>query len=90
MTSSIWRRVDHFVSTPVDDGVVILDLNKGVYYSFTETAAAIWGLFEEDRGQSEIEAALVKRFDVSAEVCAVKVADFIGELAAKDLIRQVN
>jgi hypothetical protein len=90
MTDEIWQRVDHHVSAPVGDGVVILDIDNGVYYSFTETAAAIWNLLIEPHDAQGIESALQAQFDVPADRCAAAVQGFLVDLAGKDLIRQVN
>lgn len=87
MTNDSWQRVDHCVSAPVENGVVILDLDKGLYYSFSDTAAVIWNLLTEARRRDDIEAALRAEFDVSPERCASAVDGFLADLAGKDLIR---
>ncbi len=84
--STIWQRTDGFVSAPVGEGTVILHLESGRYYSFDDSALAIWELLEVPQSLSELVDRLTGTYDVPPEACENDTAQFLSELASKGLI----
>jgi len=84
--STIWQRTDGFVSAPVGEGTVILHLESGRYYSFDDSALAIWELLDAPQSLSELVDRLTGTYDVRPEDCESDTAKFLAELASKGLI----
>jgi hypothetical protein len=84
--STIWQRTDGFVSAPVGEGTVILHLDSGRYYSFDDSALAIWNLLDVPQSLSGLVDRLTGTYDVPPEDCGNDTAKFLSELAAKGLI----
>ena len=90
MTEPRWRRVDHVVSTQVDDGVALLDLDRGVYFVFNVTAAAIWSQLEAPLSEAAIVDSLTSEFDVAPEHCAKSVSAVLARFTSESLIQRVD
>ena len=84
-----WKRVSDFVSTELDDSIVILSLEAGRYYSFTSTGSAIWELLDEPQSLETLVDALVRRFEVSPQSCSASVTRFLDALAERNLVQLV-
>ena len=84
-----WTRVTNFVSTEIDDSIVILSLEAGRYYTFTSSGSAIWELLDQPQSVESLVEALVGRFEVSPDHCAASVTAFLETLNQKDLVRLV-
>jgi hypothetical protein len=83
-----WQRSDDFVSTPLDLGVVVLNLSDGVYYYLSDTAADIWQLLDRPRTIAEIGDELVAAYEVDRDRCLAAVDTFLDDLAAKRLVER--
>jgi hypothetical protein len=85
-----WRRAASFVQAELEEGLVILDVQNGRYYSLNETAFAIWRLLESARSVPEISGLLVEQYDVSADHCEQVTASLIADLQLKGLIEPIE
>jgi hypothetical protein len=88
--STIWQRTDGFVSAPVGEGTVILHLESGRYYSFDDSALAVWDLLEVPQSLAGLVDRLTATYDVRPETCESDTAKFLSELAVKGLIHPVK
>ena len=78
-----------FVSAPLDDGIVVLDLTDGSHYFLGETAGDIWRLLDQPRTAGEIGDELVSTYAIAREQCLASVGAFLDDLAAKQLVERV-
>lgn len=79
------------VSQTVAGEVVILHLDDGAYYGLNEVGTRVWQLLQEPRTVAELVEGVVEEFDVSAEECALDVAQLLEALEEKGLVeREVN
>ncbi|MCW3848068.1 PqqD family protein [Sphingomonas sp. LB-2] len=67
---------------------MILDLDSGRYYSFDDTALAIWDLLQTPRTLAQLVEILTDTYEVSPEQCSGDVDRFFNQLLAKGLVRQ--
>ena len=75
-----------FVETEVDGERVIMQIDKGYFFTLNETSEAIWNNID---GASDIDGivdAVSLTFDVSPDECANDVEAFISELVEHKLI----
>jgi hypothetical protein len=74
------------ITTTVDDGLVLLDLDSERYYSFNETAADMWQALQ---AHPTVEAAaneLLAAYDVDEATLRADLDELIADLQSKQLI----
>ena len=69
-----------------DDGMVLLDIRAGKYYSLNKLGALIWHKVEEGRPASEIASYLRTTFQISVEKAMEDLGLFLADLEQKGLI----
>lgn len=74
------------VSAEVDNEVVMMSVEKGLYYGLDEVASHIWRALAEPQTPRALCAALVQEFDVESDECEKDVLELLEELAKQDLI----
>ena len=70
----------------IEDETVLINFDKGVYYSFDKIGILIWGLLEKGVFLNEIIEALCKRCDGDKAEINEAVNKFILELEQEELI----
>ena len=71
----------------IDDEVVVINLETGVYYGLRQVAAAIWTGVAAGASIAEITAAIQENVDDVPEHAASTIGAFVGELVADGLAR---
>ena len=64
----------------VGDELVLLDLNRGVYYGLDPIGARIWELLSEGLDESAIVTRLCDEYEVGREQLRADLAKLVGEL----------
>ncbi len=85
MQSRVVRNPDP-IAEPVDDELVMADIDAGKYYGFNEIGAAIWVGLEKAVTVADLCARLCETYDVSPEECSRQVLAFLGELEKRKLV----
>ena len=81
---------DEQVSTSLGDEAVILGMRDGVYYGLDAVGARVWALVAVPRRVSELVQTITDEFAVTPEQCERDVLALLGELASRELIREVR
>ena len=76
----------HLLSRQVDDDIVILDLDKNIYYGLTGVGTKIWQLGSDGASVSEMRQDIVREYDVTIETAEADLKHLLTELAAKGLV----
>ena len=86
--TTVWRRAPHAAYVDNERRTVVLDLDHLELppFVFEGPAAQIWACVDGDRTEAEIVADLAHAFEVSAEVVAADVRDFIDRLRDLGLV----
>lgn len=74
------------VEAPVDDELVMADIDAGKYYGLNDIATAIWQNLETKITVHDLCAKLCESYDVTHEQCAADVLAFLKELAERNLV----
>lgn len=85
--SAVLRRTGEYVSAPLEDALVMMDVDAGKYYVLDGVAPGIWDRLSEPTPVADLVADLCRRYDVTAERCEADVLPFLTELHAKGLIQ---
>ena len=83
-----FERSPEVVFTEVEDGAVLLDMKKGLYYSLNDVGTEIWRVIDPSTDSDDLTRALTLRFDVDAERAKTNAQTFVDALARADLIVQ--
>ncbi len=70
----------------IDDGVVVVNLSAGAYFTLDGVAREIWDLLASGRSRGEITADLGNRYDGRPEEIVDGVESFLGRLSEEGLI----
>lgn len=76
----------HVQSVIDPDGAVLLDLNRGKYFSLNDLAADIWRKLEQGLSLPQIEAHLVETYDAPAETLRRDLTAFVDSLRRERLV----
>lgn len=87
--SSRLRRSSAARGAATGDELVLLHLERGVYYTLNETGAWIWEQLEREPTLHELRDGLVTHFTIDAECAERDLVALITELEAESLIVRV-
>lgn len=79
-------RADGFTTAPVQDELMMLNVEQGAYYSLDPIAAEIWNMIENPASVGEIIEKLLKRYDVTPEQCQSDVLAFLEQMHGNGMI----
>jgi Coenzyme PQQ synthesis protein D (PqqD) len=74
------------VTQRLDDELVVVHLRTNRIFLLNHTAARYWELLDSDLNSGEIEATLMREFDVEASALRKEINDFRQTLASEELI----
>jgi Coenzyme PQQ synthesis protein D (PqqD) len=74
------------VSETIDGEVVIVNLDKGIYYSLLKTGADVWSRIERQLDRHQLIQEVARSYDGSVEEIAIAIDEFIANLLAEELI----
>ena len=80
------QRAAGFTTAPVDDELMMLNVEQGAYYSLDPIAAEIWNMLEKPARVRELAEQLQKRYDVTPEQCQADVLAFLEEMHGNGMI----
>lgn len=75
-----------YVSTPLDDELVLMNIETGAFHGLKTTGKAIWELIDGTRDSAAIIAILTDRYDVSLDLAKAQVTEFIARLQREGLV----
>lgn len=74
------------VSGKLHDEIVMMDIDKGKYFSLNPISTSIWNLLEEPLSLEELCHKLQEEYDVSEEQCKTETEAHLLEMMKLDLI----
>lgn len=82
----IYRRKPEVISGKLEDQIVMMDIEKGKYFSMNPVATRVWELLEEPSSAGELCNKLLDEFEVSKEQCYDEVLELLGKMKELDLL----
>lgn len=80
------QKQETVISADLEEAIVMMDIEKGQYYSLNEVGSKIWDMLTEPIQVHAICENLMTDFDVSAEVCQQEVLAYLTELLELGII----
>jgi hypothetical protein len=74
------------VSCDLAGGSALLDLRSGTYFSINPVGAFIWGMLREPIPVSDIQDALMARYDVERDKCFEDLSKLLQDLSEAGLV----
>ena len=74
------------LSTEIPGEVVILNAETGMYHGMEAVGARIWQLLQRPRTVHDIQATLLKEYDVDPDYCNQDLIHLLQELTAAGLV----
>ena len=85
MKSKIVRSNDP-IAEPVDDELVMADIDAGKYYGLNDIGTAIWQNLEKQITVEDLCKRLCENYEVTQEQCSAEVVAFLKDLETSGLI----
>jgi hypothetical protein len=86
--SAVLRRSDNHVSAPLDESLVMMDIDAGKYYVLDDVASFVWTRLAEPTPVGALITDLCSRYDVTPSRCEADVLPFLARLHEKGLVEQ--
>jgi hypothetical protein len=80
-------RAEGFTTAPVQNELMMLNVEQGAYYSLDPIAAEIWNMLESPTSVNQIIKQLLLRYEVTLERCQEDVLAFLGEMHSNGMIQ---
>ncbi len=81
-----YRRKSNSLSGRLNEELVIMDVDKGKYFSLNPVASRIWDLLEKPLSLNDLCNKLMEEYDVDFSTCQKEVRELIEELTKLDLV----
>ena len=78
------------VSTDLDGEIIILEMNKGMYFGLDAVGAEVWKLLQQPRRLREVHDAILRDYDVAPDVCERDLLSLLDDLARSGLVEVVE
>ena len=86
MTTFLRKHSQAFSETEIDGEVVVMDLDRGDFFSLTGTAVAIWRKIDGTRSRSILITELAEEYARPQDEVTVDVDAFLAQLNTAGLI----
>lgn len=77
----------HVLSSSIDDEVVMMSSEKGMYYNLNPIGSRIWELLETPQTVESLCVQLMEEYDVDEATCKQETEEFIQSLTDRGLIQ---
>ncbi len=84
------ERTDQCILAETDEGLVLLSLSDGRFYSLQDTGRRIWELLEHNPLVAELVSALQEEFEIDHATCTSEVIDLLSALKRRNFVRMNN
>jgi hypothetical protein len=86
-SSVIVRNEDQFISNPVGEETIILNLATGDYFGLNSVGAFIWDLLREPVPVSRVIGRLMETYTVDEDTCIRQTMEYLGKMDGFGLLR---
>jgi len=81
-----YRAISDHLFSDLAGEAVLLSLRNGKYYGVNHVGAAIWSAIQQSSSLAEIEAVLMKEYEVDEETCRSEVKSFLDTMIREELV----
>ena len=81
-----YHKNPHIVTTELEDGAILLNLNTKYYYNLNETGLSIWQALDESVDAETIATKLTDEYDIDREQASAYLGELLEDLEKEGLI----
>lgn len=85
-----YQRNSKTISGRLHDELVMMDLEKGKYFSLNQVATRLWDLLEKPLAQEELCRLLMDEYEVDYAKCKSEVEDLMNEMVKLGLVLETE
>lgn len=89
MTGRI-QRENNIFTAPLDDTLLMMSVERGVYHGLNGVGARIWELLAAPITEAALVDSLLAEYEVERETCVTQVAAFLTGLRERGLLADVD
>lgn len=78
---------ESIISSDIDEGIVMMDIEKGQYYSLNTMGSRIWKMIDEPIGVRQVCDHLMSEFDISQQQCQKEVLTYLAQLLELGIVK---
>ena len=78
---------ERFTETPLDDELVLMNIETGQFNTLKNTGLAIWQLIDGKSDTASIKAKMAETHNVAADRCSAEVDHFLAELQEAGFVK---
>ena len=83
-------RNNEMISGQLNDDLVMVDIEKGIYFSLNSVATQIWELLENPTNSESLYDALMAEYEVGLEQCQADVNEYLEKMKELGLIQVIS
>jgi len=87
---SKYIRNNKTISGRLLDEMVMMDIEKGKYFSLNPVATRIWDLLEKPMGEEEMCSLLMEEYEVSHDQCLSEVREHLAEMIRLGMVLETK
>ncbi|MEI6137646.1 MAG: PqqD family protein [Mariniphaga sp.] len=72
----------------LEENLVMMDIQKGKYFSLNPVGKRIWEMIEQPKSFDEITDLLQSEFEVTLEQCRSEVIEFLAKMEKSGIIKK--
>ena len=88
-SSVIVRNEEQFISNPVGEETIILNLASGDYLGLNAVGAFIWDMLREPVSVANIISRLMETYAVDEDTCTRQTMEYLGKMDGFGLLRNI-
>jgi len=81
-----YHKNPHVVTTELEDGAILLDLNTKYYYNLNDTALSIWQALDESGDPEIIATKMTGSYDIDNKQASAYLDELLEDLEKEGLI----
>jgi len=85
-----YKRRDNILAEPLQEHLVMLDIDMGKYFSLNQVATRIWELLGKPKTSEELCQNLIDEFEVDEDLCKREVEEYLNQMLKLKLISVVS
>lgn len=85
--NSVIIRNENIDDTDIDGEKVMMNIDRGQYYSMNEVAGMIWDMAEKEIAVEDIVNKLLDEYEVEKDTCIISTLSFLERLYHEGLIK---
>jgi PqqD family protein of HPr-rel-A system len=83
----IFKKDNNTLSSTIDDEVVMMNSEKGMYYNLDPIGSRIWALLETPQTLESLCAQLMEEYEIDQATCQQETEEFLQSLAERGLVQ---